>query len=180
MKAGEILIRQRGTEWHAGENVKMGVDHTLYATEPGWVRFYSPVPEKSSHAEDAAAEAAAKAQGRLSLSVAPQASEAKAEKKPSQDKPIISPMPMLSISPIMPASRPHPTSKRNARRYVGIVLTPDGVLPSPRGAPTARRFAKVDINKIRREETEWKKSVKEFVDNQPDLGAEPQAAAAAL
>lgn len=160
--------------------MQMGVDHTLFATEPGWVRFYSPVPEKSSVAEDAAAEEAAKSLGRLSLSVAPHASEAKAEKKPSQDKPIISPMPMLSISPIMPASKPHPTSKRNARRYVGVVLTPDGVLPSPRGAPTARRFAKVDINKIRREEKEWKASVKEFVEGQADVGAPTQTAAAAL
>jgi large subunit ribosomal protein L27 len=37
--AGNILVRQRGTKIHAGENVGVGHDHTLYATESGRVRF---------------------------------------------------------------------------------------------------------------------------------------------
>jgi len=37
---GNIIFRQRGTLWHPGENVAMGRDHTIYATEPGYVRFY--------------------------------------------------------------------------------------------------------------------------------------------
>ncbi|KAH9945884.1 ribosomal L27 protein-domain-containing protein [Epithele typhae] len=37
---GNILVRQRGTTFHAGQHVKMGRDHTLYATVPGFVRFY--------------------------------------------------------------------------------------------------------------------------------------------
>jgi large subunit ribosomal protein L27 len=37
--AGNILIRQRGTEYHAGQNVGMGRDHTLFATAPGRVLF---------------------------------------------------------------------------------------------------------------------------------------------
>lgn len=37
--AGNILIRQRGTKWHAGVNVGMGKDHTLFATTAGRVRF---------------------------------------------------------------------------------------------------------------------------------------------
>ncbi|KAG0939523.1 hypothetical protein G6F57_006114 [Rhizopus arrhizus] len=37
---GNIIVRQRGTKFHAGENVGMGKDHTLYALEPGYVRFY--------------------------------------------------------------------------------------------------------------------------------------------
>lgn len=37
--AGNILIRQRGTEFHAGENVGMGKDHTLFATVEGTVQF---------------------------------------------------------------------------------------------------------------------------------------------
>ena len=36
---GNIIIRQRGTRWHAGANVGMGKDHTLFATSAGRVRF---------------------------------------------------------------------------------------------------------------------------------------------
>ena len=36
---GNVIIRQRGTRWHAGENVGMGRDHTLYATAAGKVTF---------------------------------------------------------------------------------------------------------------------------------------------
>lgn len=37
--AGAIIVRQRGTQFHAGDNVGMGRDHTLYATANGQVRF---------------------------------------------------------------------------------------------------------------------------------------------
>ena len=37
--AGNIIIRQRGTVYRAGENVGMGVDHTLFATAEGVVEF---------------------------------------------------------------------------------------------------------------------------------------------
>ena len=37
--AGNILIRQRGTKVHAGENVRVGRDHTLFATSAGTVKF---------------------------------------------------------------------------------------------------------------------------------------------
>lgn len=37
--AGNILIRQRGTQVHAGSNVGMGTDHTLFAKVTGQVRF---------------------------------------------------------------------------------------------------------------------------------------------
>ena len=36
---GNIIIRQRGTKWHAGANVGMGKDHTLFALTDGRVRF---------------------------------------------------------------------------------------------------------------------------------------------
>ena len=39
VNAGNIIIRQRGTKWHAGANVGMGKDHTLFATTAGRVRF---------------------------------------------------------------------------------------------------------------------------------------------
>jgi large subunit ribosomal protein L27 len=38
-KAGNILIRQRGTQHHPGENVGIGRDHTLYALVGGKVVF---------------------------------------------------------------------------------------------------------------------------------------------
>ncbi|SCU97954.1 LAFA_0G14444g1_1 [Lachancea sp. 'fantastica'] len=37
---GEILMRQRGTKFFPGENVGIGKDHTIFALEPGYVRFY--------------------------------------------------------------------------------------------------------------------------------------------
>jgi large subunit ribosomal protein L27 len=37
--SGNILVRQRGTVFHAGLNVKSGRDHTLYATKDGFVSF---------------------------------------------------------------------------------------------------------------------------------------------
>ncbi len=40
VKAGEILIRQRGTKVHAGDNVGRGKDDTLFAIECGIVTFY--------------------------------------------------------------------------------------------------------------------------------------------
>lgn len=36
---GTILVRQRGTQFHIGRNVKMGRDHTLYAVIEGLVKF---------------------------------------------------------------------------------------------------------------------------------------------
>ncbi|KAJ3492162.1 hypothetical protein NLI96_g209 [Meripilus lineatus] len=37
---GNIIVRQRGTQFHPGQHVKMGRDHTIYAVVPGYVRFY--------------------------------------------------------------------------------------------------------------------------------------------
>jgi len=39
INAGSIIIRQRGTQFHAGDNVGMGKDHTLFATVTGKVVF---------------------------------------------------------------------------------------------------------------------------------------------
>ena len=37
--AGNIIIRQRGTKWHPGQNVGMGKDHTLFSLVDGNVFF---------------------------------------------------------------------------------------------------------------------------------------------
>jgi len=39
VQAGTILIRQRGTRFHAGDNVGMGRDHTLFALKDGAVKW---------------------------------------------------------------------------------------------------------------------------------------------
>ena len=57
---GNIIARQRGTTWHAGQNVGMGKDHTLFALVDGRVSFKT------------------KAKGRVFISVLP-AVEAAAE-----------------------------------------------------------------------------------------------------
>ncbi len=52
---GNIILRQRGTKYHPGENVGIGRDHTIFATSEGRVSF------------------ARKAQGRVYVSVEPNA-----------------------------------------------------------------------------------------------------------
>ncbi len=37
--AGNIIVRQRGTKWHPGDNVGLGKDHTLFALTNGAVEF---------------------------------------------------------------------------------------------------------------------------------------------
>jgi large subunit ribosomal protein L27 len=39
VEAGNILVRQRGTRFHAGVNVGIGRDHTLFALSEGTVKF---------------------------------------------------------------------------------------------------------------------------------------------
>jgi large subunit ribosomal protein L27 len=58
--AGNILARQRGTQWHPGHNVGLGKDHTLFALINGRVKFQT------------------KAKGRVFVSVEPM-TEAAAE-----------------------------------------------------------------------------------------------------
>jgi len=44
--AGNIIVRQRGTEFHRGANVGMGRDHTLFALKDGTVNFAIKGPNK--------------------------------------------------------------------------------------------------------------------------------------
>lgn len=50
---GNIICRQRGTQWHPGTGVGMGTDHTIFAVEEGHVEFKT------------------KSNGRIFISVAP-------------------------------------------------------------------------------------------------------------
>ena len=56
--AGNIIARQRGTKWHAGRNVGIGRDHTLFALTDGQLEFR------------------AKAKGRVFVSVLPMTEQA--------------------------------------------------------------------------------------------------------
>jgi large subunit ribosomal protein L27 len=46
VRAGNILVRQRGTKYHAGTNVGLGRDHTLFAKIDGHVRFDKKGPKQ--------------------------------------------------------------------------------------------------------------------------------------
>ncbi len=46
VRAGNILVRQRGTKFHPGVNVGCGKDHTLFALTDGKVEFTVRGPEK--------------------------------------------------------------------------------------------------------------------------------------
>jgi len=47
--AGNILVRQRGTKFHAGTNVGLGKDHTLFATADGVVKFEVKGPKNRKY-----------------------------------------------------------------------------------------------------------------------------------
>ncbi|MDT8383039.1 MAG: 50S ribosomal protein L27 [Gammaproteobacteria bacterium] len=48
VKAGSIIVRQRGTRFHPGTNVGCGRDHTLFATADGKVTFEVKGPKNRS------------------------------------------------------------------------------------------------------------------------------------
>ena len=49
VKAGNILVRQLGTQFHPGENVGMGKDYTLFAKTDGKVEFRQMGPKKHTY-----------------------------------------------------------------------------------------------------------------------------------
>jgi large subunit ribosomal protein L27 len=53
--AGNILVRQRGTQFHAGDNVGCGKDHTLFATANGKVVFQVKGPNNRRYVSVVAA-----------------------------------------------------------------------------------------------------------------------------
>ena len=46
VKSGSIIVRQRGTKFHPGQNVGLGRDHTLFALATGKVRFLTKADRK--------------------------------------------------------------------------------------------------------------------------------------
>jgi len=55
---GNIIIRQRGTKWHPGDNVGMGKDHTIFALTEGRVSFRTKAKGRTYVSVDPIAEAA--------------------------------------------------------------------------------------------------------------------------
>ena len=51
INAGGIIIRQRGTKFHPGNNVGIGKDHTLFAKATGKVQFVQKGPLNRKYAE---------------------------------------------------------------------------------------------------------------------------------
>ena len=47
--AGSIIVRQRGTKFHAGANVGCGRDHTLFATATGQIKFEVKGPDNRKY-----------------------------------------------------------------------------------------------------------------------------------
>lgn len=45
--AGNIIVRQRGTQYHPGNNVGMGKDHTIFAKTAGKVEFVKKAGDKT-------------------------------------------------------------------------------------------------------------------------------------
>jgi large subunit ribosomal protein L27 len=58
VKAGNIIVRQRGTKFHAGPNVGVGKDYTLFALAEGYVTFKVKGPLKRKYISIVPAEAA--------------------------------------------------------------------------------------------------------------------------
>lgn len=46
VRAGSIIVRQRGTQFHVGKNVGIGNDHTLFALIDGQIKFEGPTARR--------------------------------------------------------------------------------------------------------------------------------------
>jgi len=64
VKAGNILVRQRGTKFHPGTNVDIGGDDTLFATATGFVKFEIKGPLKRKFVSIIPAEEGTQAKGK--------------------------------------------------------------------------------------------------------------------
>lgn len=49
VNAGSIIVRQRGSTFHPGDNVGMGRDYTLFALQTGVVKFETKGPKNRKH-----------------------------------------------------------------------------------------------------------------------------------
>lgn len=122
---GQIIFRQRGTSWHPGPNAAIGKDHTIFATAPGYVHYY--------YADAASTSATAVAAAATS---------------PSGMKLPIKKLTPTAVQAKELTTTPHPSSKKQQRRYIGVSPNPETTFPLPAGTPRERRFDKIDLNSL--------------------------------
>ena len=125
VQAGQIIYRQRGTSWHPGPNAAIGKDHTIFATAPGFVQFYY-APPSSSPAPT------------TTTTTSPAAGP-------------IRPLGTKTFSAPQINNTPHPSSKKQNRRYIGVTLDADRPFPRPASEPRQRRFEKIDLEALQRD-----------------------------
>jgi large subunit ribosomal protein L27 len=150
VQPGEIILRQRGTSWHPGQNVKMGKDHTLYAVEPGYVRFYKPNPIPTQEQKYSIAGIEFSTESSQETSPSSTSDKQSVILTALQRKSLpLSPFALQSILPISETVKCHPSSakRKEGRRYVGVVLEREDNLPLPIGEPHKRRLGLIQINK---------------------------------
>ncbi|MEM6379319.1 MAG: 50S ribosomal protein L27 [Bacteroidota bacterium] len=115
-KAGNILIRQRGTKYHAGENVYMGKDFTLHAQVDGTVSFrrrnknrmYVSIVPAGAETVVAAPAPAVKAEP---VATAPVVEEAPAV----EETPVVAEAPAVEETPAAPVAEKKPAAKRTPK-----------------------------------------------------------------
>lgn len=125
MYPGQIIYRQRGTSWHPGPNAAIGKDHTIFATAPGYVHFY--YADAASPSEPPSSTPATPLSGMN--------------------------LPIKKLSPTTFQAKelcttPHPSSKKQQRRYIAVSPNPETTFPLPAGTPRERRFEKIDLNSL--------------------------------
>ncbi|ORX40974.1 ribosomal L27 protein-domain-containing protein [Kockovaella imperatae] len=116
---GQIIVRQRGLKFHPGQGVAYGRDHTLFALEPGYVKFYyhhlrPPHLEKSV----------------LITETARNISEPGTIDDGSRP----------SVIPGAPKIFPPVKKPRGMKRYIGVVRNKDEVLPRDERALGRERY----------------------------------------
>ncbi|PWN50729.1 hypothetical protein IE53DRAFT_386963 [Violaceomyces palustris] len=145
VQQGTILLRQRGSSWHPGPNVKMGKDHTLYASAPGYVRFFEVAssPESTTTTTTTTTSSSFTDDFQADAKVIPSLAI-----KPFQTKEYL---------PQRLTNRTHPSSTKRSRRYIGISFDPlherEGGIKTETFSllSSQRRFGKIDLEALRRQ-----------------------------
>jgi large subunit ribosomal protein L27 len=134
--AGNILVRQRGTKYHAGENVYMGRDHTLHAGIDGVVSFKRTKNDRN-FVSVLPAEVVAKPVAEKAAKVAPKAAAKPAAKKAEAPK-----APKAEVAAAAPEVITAPVEEV-------VVTTPEVVAEEPKAEKAAsKKGPKLDDLKI--------------------------------
>lgn len=151
-RAGNIIIRQRGTKFHPGENVGMGKDYTLFALADGVVTFRTGrkdrtyvniLPDMAEVAEKAATQKAAKAAPAPKPAQAPVEAKTAAPAEPAPAKPAAEP------TAEAPAKKSGKTIKADDLKIVEGVGPKIEQLLKEGGITTLAIMGETDAEKIR-------------------------------